>query len=288
MKLSTCDYTFPLLTHENAIRLAAMMGFEGIDIGMMGNRSHLRPEYMSDNIKDIASKVKDMVSSVGIRVSDVFLIPWTDFETMSVNHPDTAERARSRDLFLKTLEFAKMLDSHSISTLPGIPWPEESFSASFNRAIEELSWRGEIAANAGIVFCVEPHIGSIIENPKDAVMLAESAPNVKLTLDYTHFIAKGLSEEQIEPLARYAGHVHARGANRHQLQARVKDNSIDYNRLVDVLKENGYDGWIAIEYVWTEWQNCNRCDNVSETLLLKQWIEAKLHGEQWVYPESTI
>jgi hypothetical protein len=38
----------------------------------------------------------------------------------------------------------------------------------------------------------------------------------------------------------------------------------------------GYDGFLALEYVWVNWMDCNRTDNVSETLLLRQALESNI------------
>ena len=44
VKLACADFTFPLLSHQNALQLIAMLGFSGVDIGLFAGRSHLRPE----------------------------------------------------------------------------------------------------------------------------------------------------------------------------------------------------------------------------------------------------
>jgi hypothetical protein len=37
--------------------------------------------------------------------------------------------------------------------------------------------------------------------------------------------------------------------------------------------ETGYQGFVGIEFIWMEWEDGNRVDNVSETLLMKRQIE---------------
>lgn len=37
-------------------------------------------------------------------------------------------------------------------------------------------------------------------------------------------------------------------------------------------------GSVALEYVWIDWQQCNRTDNISETLLLRKQLERYLEG----------
>jgi sugar phosphate isomerase/epimerase len=67
----------------------------------------------------------------------------------------------------------------------------------------------------------------------------------------------------------------------------MKENTIDYESVVSVLAANGYEGFLAVEYVWIDWGGMNRCDNVSETILMKDRLQAALSGQTWVYPDST-
>jgi hypothetical protein len=38
------------------------------------------------------------------------------------------------------------------------------------------------------------------------------------------------------------------------------------------LQRLNYPGWICLEYVWVDWEGCNRTDNVAETILLRDLI----------------
>jgi sugar phosphate isomerase/epimerase len=124
----------------------------------------------------------------------------------------------------------------------------------------------DAAAKHGIVLSVEGHLGSNVDTPEKLAQLVELTPGLKLTLDYTHFISAGFSDADVEPLLRYARHFHCRGAAKGQLQTAFEDNAIDYRRVVQRMLELGYSGYFGIEYVWQNWQGCNRTDNVSETI----------------------
>ena len=97
-------------------------------------------------------------------------------------------------------------------------------------------------------------------------------PGLTLTLDYCHFTCNGTPDDRIEPLAEFASHFHVRGAANGRLQASFKDNVIDYKRVVDTLDEAGYSGYIGLEYVWIDWEHCNECDNLSETILYRDFF----------------
>jgi sugar phosphate isomerase/epimerase len=56
------------------------------------------------------------------------------------------------------------------------------------------------------------------------------------------------------------------------LQASLTQNTIDYARILSVMKNLGYRGYIGVEYVWTDWEHCNEVDNLSEVILLRDFI----------------
>ncbi len=118
-------------------------------------------------------------------------------------------------------------------------------------------------------------MGSIAPRPRQALRLVESVPGLTLTLDYTHFTRCGLADRQIEPLVPHASHFHVRGARKGRLQAPLKDNTIDYDRVLQVLRGCGYRGYLGIEYVWIDWEHCNEVDNLSETILWRDFFRAR-------------
>ena len=71
----------------------------------------------------------------------------------------------------------------------------------------------------------------------------------------------------------FASHIHVRGGAPKRLQTPVSENEIDFPGMVRRLHNQKYTGFLALEYVWTDWQQCNRTDNVSETLLLRRQLE---------------
>ena len=56
----------------------------------------------------------------------------------------------------------------------------------------------------------------------------------------------------------------------------MRDNTIDFARIVQVMRATGYRGYLGLEYVWTEWEDCNRVDNLSETILFRDYLRGLL------------
>jgi sugar phosphate isomerase/epimerase len=271
-QLACADFTFPLLPHDRVLELISWLDLPGVDIGLFEGRSHLWPSKEFKNLEKSAKGLKERLERFNLEPADVFLQMDSDLEPYAINHPDSERREHARDWFLKTLDYTDVLGGKHVTTPPGVPFEQESFDSSRARAVEELVWRVEESGKRDIVFGTEAHVGSIAPTPEEAEVLVKDIPGLTLTLDYTHFTKVGISDERVEPLAKYASHFHARGATNGRLQANFNDNVIDYKRVVEVLVQAGYEGWLGLEYVWIDWEDCNKSDNLSETILYRDFF----------------
>ena len=278
-KLACADFTFPLLPHDKVLQLIAMLEFEGVDIGLFENRSHLWPSREFAQLRSAAQRLKSQLDAHGLAAADIFLQMDPDFAPYAINHPEAARRQKARDWFIRTLEYAGQVGARHVTTLPGVEFDGAAPADAWQRAVDELHWRVEQAQRFNIVFGVEPHVGSIVPDPRRAAQLVDQVPGLTLTLDYTHFRRLGMADVEVEPLVALASHFHVRGARPGRLQTMFKDNTIDYARVVNVMRATGYIGWLGIEYIWLDWEGCNECDNISETILFRDHIRAQVRGE---------
>jgi sugar phosphate isomerase/epimerase len=274
LKLACADFTFPLLPHEKSLDLIAMLEFEGVDIGLFEGRSHLHPSRELAHPSS-AQTLKQKTADRGLKVADVFLQMDPGFTTFAINQPDADRREKARDWFRRTLDYASACECLHVTALPGVSFDGEPAGGSLSRCRDELAWRVEESQAAGIVFGVEAHVGSIVPTPQAAKALVESVPGLTLTLDYTHFTRSGLPDSDVEPLIAHASHFHVRGAREGRLQCAFKDNVIDYARVLDVMRDTNYAGYVGVEYVWIDWEHCNEVDNLSETILFRDFIRSR-------------
>ena len=271
-RFACADFTFPLLSHDQSLDLIKLLGFKAVDIGLFEDRSHLWPSREFKKVGVSARKLARRLARRGLKPADIYVQPASDFLGQAPNHPDARHRRRMRKVFMQTLEYSAECGCPHVSALPGLYFKRESKAKSFGRCCEELFWRCEQARKMGITFSVEAHIGSIAPVPKEVIKLVKHVPGLTLTLDYTHFTKIGVPDGEVEPLIQYSSHFHARGARKGGIQASVRDNTIDFARIVKVMQRTGYRGYIELEYVWTEFENCNKVDNLSETILLRDVI----------------
>lgn len=273
LKLSCADFSFPLLEHNRALAAIALLGLRGADIGLFEGHGHLKPgrELLKPARNGLA--LKRRLAAHGLKASDIFLQIHAGFAAFAVNHPGAKRRKLAREQFLRTMDYANAAGSQHVTILPGVRFENESRAASVSRGADELAWRVAQAQAARLQLAVEPHIGSLIDTPERALELGRRVPGLGFTLDYAHFTRAGISDARIQPLARFATHLHARAARRGRLQSSLKENTIGFPRLLAALNKNKFAGWIALEYVWIDWEHCNEVDVISESIQLKRLLE---------------
>ena len=105
-RLACADFTFPLVTHDQALDLVAMLGFSGVDIGLFQRRSHLWPSREFSSLTRSARALGKKTGDRGLKVADVFLQMGPAAEPYAINHPEPRRRRKVRDWFAKTLDYA--------------------------------------------------------------------------------------------------------------------------------------------------------------------------------------
>ncbi len=270
ISFSCADYAFPLLPRTQRFALLQLLGFKYVDIGLFERSVGLKPNQLLEAPKTFIKQLKHDLKCAGLRVSDVFLQTGLDPAISAVNDPNPQVRSRNRKTFLLALNLCMDLDCTHMTGLPGVWHKRTKPAGNFALAVDEAAWRQCKALNAGVRYAIEPHIGSICADVARTHFLLDAAPGLTLTLDYGHFVSAGIDSHAVHSLLPFASHIHARGGALNRLQTSVSENEIDFDGIVRRLYKQKYKGFLAVEYVWVDWKQCNRTDNVSETILLRR------------------
>lgn len=269
---SCADYTFPLLPRAERFRLLQSLGFHYVDLGLFERNEGLTPSRLATAPHAFTRKLKSELDRCNLRVSDVFLQTGVDPSVAAANDPNCKVRSQNRSRFMLGLDLCRALDCGHMTGLPGVRHRRTKLADDVARAVEEASWRTKTAASAGVCYSIEPHLGSLCADIKSTRRFLDSVPGLTLTLDYGHFVYAGARSQAVHSLLPFASHVHARGGARRRLQTSVEENQIDFAGMLRRLHKQRYKGAVAIEYVWTEWKQCNSTDNLSETILLRRLL----------------
>jgi sugar phosphate isomerase/epimerase len=141
------------------------------------------------------------------------------------------------------IEVAEQLGAPQVRVFAGHPQgpPAERWPAMI-AALREVA---EFAAAAGVRLGLENHNhGAFTKTAADQLRVLDEVghPALRLLLDTGNFLDGWPSVERVAPLA---AHVHAKYW---QADARGAEPSIDYPRLLAILRRAGYAGWLSFEY----------------------------------------
>jgi sugar phosphate isomerase/epimerase len=212
------------------------------------------------------------VSVLQSSIANLIFLFASDFSQRALNHRDPQVRARNARDFCAVAEFCRRSGIPSVTIVPGVEqegWSHEKSLAVSAEALNELA---AIAAARGVALFFEAHVTSVLESPQETLQFLQNNPQLKLTLDYSHFVFGGHSQEAIDVLASYAGHVHLRQAARGVLQARWDAGTIDFIRVVKKFANLGYKGYLALEYEHDTWMGNDRVDVMTETIKMRNVV----------------
>ncbi|MBN1985241.1 MAG: TIM barrel protein [Prolixibacteraceae bacterium] len=220
---------FPVITRE--------LGIEGV-------------EYVNQFFKDKAkdekylAELKKIAKNEG--VENVLIM--CDGEGM-VGHPEKEERIKTVENHKKWIDAAKFLGCHSIRVNAG---SRGSYEEQQKLAADGLRMLCEYGDTKGINVIVENH-GGLSSNGEwlSGVMKMVDHKRVGTLPDFGNFIIDRQTGEEfdrykgVEMLMPYAKGVSAKS---HDFDAEGNETHSDYFRLMKIVNEAGYKGFVGIEY----------------------------------------
>ena len=281
MKLGCADFTWPLMTHTDVVRHIAMLGFDGVDLGLMEGRTQVQPGMVRQDVAMWSGVIGERLAAAGLEAADVFFVPSFNLTDLAANNPDPDQRDGGHEAFLDILEFSRRIGAPGMTMNGGIPLEGQSTSDSMRLSASELTRRVEAAAEHDIEVRVEASVNSNTPTPEMALELVDAVPGLKLTIDYCHFVYQDIPESDVHPLLEHAAHFQCRGAAPGRMQVNFQENAIDYRGVLERLMALGYDAYFSIEYVWIDVWDCNRTENTMETIQFRDFVKAVLAGDEY-------
>jgi sugar phosphate isomerase/epimerase len=261
-RISCSEYSFPGVPGQRErIGMVRLLGFELVDIALF----HPDGDDLVADPVGIASELRTALAEHGLASEDLFLAVGETVEDIAPNQRDRPLRVQRRREFAAAVRIASELGIAGVTVLPGVTWAEDP-DASWSVSVEELSWRVEQAAAAGVEARIEAHAGSIVPVPELATRLCSEVPGLRLTLDLSHFELQSVTLDRMLTLVPLAGHLHVRAAKPGAIQVRWKDNETDLAALVAALRSADYGGAYCVEYVPMPKWRCDEVDVVTEAL----------------------
>jgi hypothetical protein len=110
-------------------------------------------------------------------------------------------------------------------------------------------------------------------HPEAVEATIRQVSGLTISLDYGTFLQDGITESEVNTLLCAVSHLRVRGTRPGAFQVAWKENSVNYQRTVEILRATGYDGVFAADYVWDPSRGRNRNDVLGETLQMRASLE---------------
>ena len=267
---------------EGAAQIVKALGFRTTAIGW----AHVDWDAVrADPVRE-AARINAIFEPLGLTIDDSFI--WfrnryldevADELKCTITQLDPAARDDNFEMFKSFVTFCEQIGCPGITLSSGVKSRDVGFEEVFDIARTELRRMVDHAGSRGIEVRPEPHSESMMGTIETCLRMLHDVPGLKISLDYSHFLPQGHTIEDVHVLIPYAGHFHARQANRQRLQCRMDEGIIDFKAIVKELKAQSYGGNIATEYVCVNYRGCNDIDVVTETLKMKALLEEYIAAE---------
>jgi sugar phosphate isomerase/epimerase len=274
LEIGGCSFSFGPRSLRYALQTLKDLGFDIVDLGVCLGNTQVHPVRAAENPERTASEVIEVLREMSMRPEECFVLDFGE----PINHPEDSVRKRTRYLFPGIVKFASLVGCRSVMLIPGIVHPSVGRERSFELSVMALRELVKISDDAGVRLNVEPCQPSVAEDPHDAMRLCEEVPGLGLTLDYSHFIDPGYDQSSVEPLHRLTRHVHARQAAPGKRVEAVDKGTIDFSRIISLLREQKFEGVVAVEYVDCEVTTQCGVNVMDQTIKMKSEL-ARLLGQ---------
>ena len=274
MPVSGSTWSFVGATLPEAVQIYGALGIGTVDLLAVPGHPE-SPQLVSEQILRRPREPARQILDLSVPISNLNYNFAANFQERAINHKDARVRRRNREDYGSVIEFCRACRIPSVTVLPGVVqegWTREKALAV---AAEELSHMSARSRKEGVTTTFEAHVGSILESPLDTLSFMEANPELKLTLDYGHFICLGYAQEQVDPLVPYTAHFHLRQAAPKKLQARWDEGTLDFTGIVGKLASANYTGFLSLEYEHMEgWMDLDQADVFTETVKLRNLLRS--------------
>ncbi len=252
MKLSVFTVMLPDLTPAEAVTALSDNGYHGVEwrvTRVPRQRQAEAPSFWGNNLctlaptADEARRARSLAESAGLQIPSL----GTYIEVGDTEAVATAMR------------FAQIAGAPQIRVGVGRTG-QGSYAQLFESTRDFLGEVEKLAFRFGVKAIIETHHGTIAASASAAFRLVESFDPVAIGVIYDpgNMVFEGYEDYQLglELLGPYLAHVHLKnaawqrpsaGGLWHAVWSPLENGVVDFPRLLQALKEVGYQGWLGLE-----------------------------------------
>ncbi|MFV0384981.1 sugar phosphate isomerase/epimerase family protein [Paracoccus sp. (in: a-proteobacteria)] len=270
MYLSLTAWSLPSCTLQEAADISRAVGIAALDVGLFYRSALDKTRILSD-----PKGAAECLAGLGVRLPNYYHLFGDGLDGRNLALPGTMDD-NLRDL-AQVLTFADAAGIGTVFILPGVVNPGQSREQAAAASAASLREMVALAQGYKATLCIEPHVHSFAESPSVVRRLVDET-GIRLALDYAHFACLGYRQEEIDPLAPFAAHVHLRQARMGALQTKFAQGTLNFPAMFGTLRDAGYQGALAIEPVHQDYMDTLYDDVLTEIIALRDCYTAWKEG----------
>lgn len=247
-KLSCCAFSFQGLELDEKLKLVRNLAFDTVDLSAKKG-DELSQQMMIENPESYGKTIRDKAAHYELKLDELFIcIIMDDGNEIDVSTNDTATQEKLLSYFQQFCIFGQTAGFESILLVP-LCSDESDPQAAWNNTVRILRKCTEIATSHDLLFNIEPVDFSLLKTPEIACKMAEEVPGLGFTLDYSHYVCAGFSQEEIAKMHKHMRHMHIRQATKGSRQEPVETGTIDFAKVTQLLLDDDFAGNLAMEHI---------------------------------------
>jgi sugar phosphate isomerase/epimerase len=219
--VSASTHCFADRTFEDACAQFVELEFDKLELWLSDEGAHLRPAEIAKDPEQFFARYRETtrLTAVGFCLA--------------------------QDVPAATL--AGITKAAKLMRVTQITIPASPLGTPFNTEVDRLREFVRLTSADGIRLSIKTEAGHLTEDPHTAVELCQAVRGLGLTLDPSYYMVgnnAGRSYDQVFP---YVYHTHLRDSTSQSLQVQVGLGELDYTRLINQLKRQGYNRALSVD-----------------------------------------
>ena len=232
-KVGMCTIAFQDRPLDEALKLAAEAGFEGVEL--WGKPEHVPLTRTDDEVKAVREKIESLGLVAGVYGCYVRL----------GDGQDPAEKDKDME---RALRITKLLGTRLARIWAGTKNSELLTEEDWRLMVADGKRFCARAEDAGIILAVEMHSNSVTNKARAAMELIERVGSPNLKLNYQPIEMED-HYERARIVAAHTVNVHAQNFDVDGKRTLISKGVVDYRMIYEILKEAGFEGYFEVEFV---------------------------------------
>jgi len=227
------------LGYRERFQLALDAGFEGIEIGTIGDPK-------------VAEEIRDAAAKTGLKIHSVMN---ADHWKYPLSSADPAVVSKSVAGMETSLKNAKLWGCDSVLLVPAVVNPETSYQDAWTRSQKVVKERIlPLAQELKVVIGMEEVWNKFLLSPLEMARYVDefASPYVKAYLDVGNMLFYGYPQDWIRTLGKRIHRVHIKDFRFDHKTDKIEwknlgEGDVDWVEVRKAFNEVGYDGWVTTE-----------------------------------------